>query len=130
MILDTSFVIDVMEEKEEAVLKLKEIIKSGDLQLITSLTIFELFTGLARSKRPTEERNKITKVLEGQNIISFDKESAEIGGEIDGKLIADGNGINIVDSMIAGIALIKKEKIVTRNIKDFSRIKNLEIETY
>ena len=38
--------------------------------------------------------------------------------------------IQPIDCMIAGIALIRKEKVLTRNVKDFSKIKDLEIETY
>ena len=70
------------------------------------------------------------KTIGGLVIIPFDKQAAERGGEIDGSLIKAGNKIGIIDSMIAGIALIRKEKILTRNVKDFSRVKGLEIDTY
>lgn len=130
MIFDTSFIIDLMDRNGNALLKLNDIIKRGDSQLVTSLTIFELFSGLVRSKRPVDEKNKILKVLEGQTILVLDKESAEKAGEIDGHLISEGKCIGAVDCMIAGITLTKKEKLVTKDIKDFSRIKGLELETY
>ncbi|PIN81212.1 hypothetical protein COV11_02340 [Candidatus Woesearchaeota archaeon CG10_big_fil_rev_8_21_14_0_10_30_7] len=130
MILDTTFLIDVMDEDDKAVAKLLDIIKKGEPQLITAPTIFELFTGITRSKKPEQEKNKIIKVLEGQIVVHLDNNSAEKAGEIDGNLMKDGKPIGVIDSMIAGIALIKKDKILTRNIKDFSKIKGLEIETY
>ncbi|MBI2671825.1 PIN domain-containing protein [Candidatus Woesearchaeota archaeon] len=130
MIFDTSFIIDLMRNKKEAVDKLKEIKSKGDTQTTTALSIFELFTGLAISKKPAEEKNKIISALEGQIVIPLEKESAAKAGEIDGTLIKEGNAIGLIDSMIAGIALIKKEKVLTRNAKDFSKVKGLEIETY
>ncbi len=130
MILDTTFVIDIMDNDKEAVNKLHELIKRGENQLITAPTVFELYSGMARSKKPANEKNKITKILNGQLIIHFDNDAAERGGEIDGNLIKDGKTIQPIDCMIAGIALVRKEKVLTRNIKDFSKIKDLEIETY
>lgn len=34
------------------------------------------------------------------------------------------------DAMIAGIALLSNETILTKNVEHFSRIRNLKIETY
>ncbi len=130
MILDTSFIIDLMRNEQKAVAKLQELIKRGEPQLVTSLTIFELFSGLVRCKKPSEEKEKILKVLAGQLVLNLDEQSAKISGEIDGNLIKEGNMLEPIDCMIAGIALAKKDKVLTRNVKDFSRIKSLEIESY
>ncbi|MBI4919598.1 PIN domain-containing protein [archaeon] len=130
MIFDTTFLIDVMDNDASAVAKLFDLVGKGEPQLITAPTIFELFSGLARSKKPQQERNKVIKILEGQLVVNFDNNSAEKAGEIDGNLINEGKSIGVIDSMIAGIALEKKDKLLTRNVKDFSRIKGLEVETY
>lgn len=130
MIFDTSFVIDVMRADEAAVLKLRDISIMGEKRIVTSPTIFELFSGLARSQKPSLEKNKIMRILKSQMIIELDNESAEKAGEIHGSLIKSGNGIASLDSMIAGIALVRHEKVLTRNAKDFSKVKGLEIETY
>lgn len=34
------------------------------------------------------------------------------------------------DAMIAGIALINDESVLTKNVEHFSRIRDLKIETY
>lgn len=130
MILDTTFVVDLMNNDSKAVEKLYNMSKNGDTIFITSLTVFELFSGLYRSKKPVEEKKKIVASLENQLILSFDNNSAEKAGEIDGNLIKEGKMIDPIDCMIAGIALGKKEKVLTRNIKDFGRINGLEVETY
>lgn len=130
MIFDTTFIIDIMKNDEKAISKLNEIIKKGETQLITALTIFELFSGISRSNQPEKEKNKVIKILKGQLILHLDNDSAEKAGEIDGNLIKRGEDIGPIDCMISGIALVKKEKVLTRNIEDFKKIKGLEIETY
>ena len=130
MILDTSFIIDIMKNDKKAIDKLEILIKSNETLMITAPSIFELFSGFARSSKPVDEKNKILKVLRGQLIVHLDNDSAEKAGEIDGTLVREGKMIGPIDCMISGIALIKKEKVLTRNAKDFSKIKDLEIETY
>ena len=130
MIVDTSFVIDLMKNNKDAIAAYKKLQIIGEPLLVTSFTVFELFTGITRSKRPAEEKNKVINILKGQIIIPFENEAAEKAGEIDGTLAKDGYIIEGTDVMIAGICLVKNEKILTRDIKDFSKIKGLKIETY
>ncbi len=130
MILDTTFVIDIMKNEEKATAKLNELIRKGEPQLITALTIFELFSGITQSSKPSAEKTKITKTIGNQIVLHLDNNAAEKAGDIHGILVKEGDMIDPVDSMIAGIALIKKEKVLTRNVKDFKKVKGLEIETY
>ena len=130
MILDTSFIIDLLRKKENALKKLEELTKKNEPLIITNLTIFELSSGLVKSQKYEKEKQEIEKVLESQLITSLNKQSAEKAGEIDGQLSREGNSIGSIDIMIGAIALLRKEKVLTRDINDFSRIKNLEIETY
>ena len=130
MIADTCFIIDLLENDSNAIAKLEDLEKKGEHQDITALTVFELFSGIAQSSRPQEEREKVMSILNNQTIVNFDRASAEKAGEIDGTLAKQGNRIEIIDSMLAGIALKNQERVITRNVKHFSRIKGLEIEEY
>lgn len=69
------------------------------------------------------------KVINTTSTTSDDFSALE-AGIIDGTLIKEGKMIDPLDSMIAGIAMHKHKKIITRNIKDFSRIKGLKLERY
>ncbi len=129
MIFDTDFIIDVMENKPKAIDKLKRLITSGEPEIVAAPTIFELYSGLVQSSKPELERKKILQVLSRVLILPLDASSAERGGEIDGLLTKAGQQIEPVDSMIAGIALAKGETVLTRNVKHFSRIAGLRIET-
>ncbi len=53
-----------------------------------------------------------------------------MGGSIYGELLAKGETIDPEDAMLAGIAKSHHEKVLTRNVKHFSRIEGLTIETY
>jgi predicted nucleic acid-binding protein len=64
------------------------------------------------------------------NILGLDAECAAKAGEVQGKLIRKGKMINPEDAMIAGIALINNETVLTKNVEHFSRIRDLKIETY
>lgn len=130
MIFDTSFLIDIMQNDRDALLKLSELIKKNEPQGITVISVFELYTGILRSNKPDEEKEKVERVLKGQELFGLDEESAKKAGIIDGKLFKRGQIICIPDGMIAGIALTKNQKVLTRNIKDFAKIDGLEIETY
>ncbi|MBI5392839.1 PIN domain-containing protein [Candidatus Woesearchaeota archaeon] len=130
MIFDTCFIIDLMNNDTDAVAKLHELIKSDEPQLVTAVTIYELFSGMTKSNKPEGEKNKIMKVLNGQVILALDNDSAQKAGEIDGTLIKEGKMVDPIDILIAGITLTKKEKLLTRNIRDFSKVKGIELESY
>ena len=97
---------------------------------VTTPTIFELWSGIAYSSKPEEEKRKVTAVLESQLILDLDKPCAEEAGKIDGMLVKQGATIEPEDCMIAGIAQHHDEPILTRNVKHFSRIKSVRLETY
>ncbi len=130
MILDTDFMIDLMDKQPIAVNKLQECLTLDEPIYTTSLTIFELFTGVFRSNRSMEEKEKVTRILQGKPVFHLDAKAGEKAGEWHGTLMKQGEMINVIDTLIAGIALTKKDKVLTRNIKDFSKIKGLRVETY
>ncbi len=130
MILDTTFLIDLLQNKIEATEKLRLLqTKNIPISIATS-SIVEIWTGLYYTKKTEIEKKKILDVLESQIIHNLDKESAEKAGEINGALIKTGQQIEIIDSMIAGIAYKNNEPILTRNIKHFNKIKEVKIEVY
>jgi len=130
MILDTGVIIDVMGNDKAAVRKIKELAARREPQIITSPSIFELYSGVSQSHKPETEKRKILSTLANLLIWHFDAEGAGKGGEIDGRLVSEGQRIDPIDSMIAGIALSKGQAVLSRNVKHFSRIPELRIETY
>ena len=129
MIADTSFIIDIMDGDALALQKLSVVEKGGTPLNVTALTVFELWSGIARSKKKEDEKKKVRGVLLNQSVVDFDRFSAELAGSIHGELFERGTPIGSVDSMIAGIARMRGEKILTRNVKHFQRA-GVDVEMY
>ncbi|OGJ17383.1 hypothetical protein A3K73_06190 [Candidatus Pacearchaeota archaeon RBG_13_36_9] len=97
---------------------------------MASPTIIELIRGLDSLNLRETEKDRIEDFISLVTTLSLDRKSAIKAGNIDSELIKKGEKIDIEDVMIAAIAITNNERLVTRNEKHFSRIKNLEIETY
>ena len=130
MILDTCFIIDLMRGDEKAKLKLDEIFQLNEEHYISALTVFELFSGVAQSSQSITEKQKVRNTLKSQNVISLDYKNSELAGTIFGTQILSGNKLTVVDTMIAATAQLKGQAVLTRNIKDFQKIPNTQVEGY
>ncbi len=129
MILDTCFIIDLLNNQKDAVKKSQELDQQNIPIFTTAVTVFEIWQGVSDIKNKGK-LEKINILLESTGLLNLDQESAKIGGKIHRELYEYGEPIQPEDSMIAGISLKYGKKILTRNTKHFSRIKSLEIETY
>jgi len=129
VILDTTVIIDVLNKHPEAIAKLQELLEKNEPIIITTPSIFELWSCVAQSKKPEEEKQKIKQVLQHQIIWDLDEPAAEKAGLIDGTLISQGKQIQPEDAMIAGIALTNKDDVLTRNVKDFAKA-GVKVQTY
>jgi predicted nucleic acid-binding protein len=129
-LLDTTFLIDLMKGKQEAVEKLKKMESEMIPIFVSTPTIFELWTGIMATQKSDKEKQKVIEVLSSINNLDLDLESAKVAGEINGTLLKKGEMIDPEDCMIAGIAKTNNESILTRNTQHFGRIKGIKIETY
>lgn len=129
MILDTTFIIDLLNNDESAVSKSGELDKENIPVFTTAVSVFEIWQGTA-DITDKNKLNRINLLLSSIGLLEFDLESAKIAGKIHSGLYDAGTPIQPEDSMIAGICLKNNSKLITRNIKHFSRINGLKIETY
>ncbi len=130
MLLDTSFIVDLLRGKKSAVNKINELEAESIATNISAPSIFELFVGLSLTKKPSVEKKKIMDVLISWGNLALDSDSAVIAGKIHGELINEGQMIDPEDSMIAGIAIKHNESVLTRNTNHFNRIPDLQVEEY
>lgn len=95
----------------------------------TEINLFEVFYGVFR--RNIKQEKEITEEFFNSLDILNSNGCGEMAASIFCELINNGNEIHQNDCLIAAILLLNGcDKIITRNVKDFSRIKNLEIITY
>jgi len=107
LIADTSFIIDIMAKDPAAIKKAQALEETGLSIVIGTPTLFELFAGVAQSRKPEEEKSKIITTLSSISQLSLDSPSASAGGLIYGEKTRTGRTIDPEDAMIAGIAKVK-----------------------
>jgi len=128
--LDTTFIIDLLRNNKEAVSIKEKLEKSSESIAIASPTIIELIRGLDSIHLRKDEENKINNFIDSIIVYPLGKQSAITSGNIHRELSKNGDIIDLEDIMIAGIVLTNNEKLITRNVKHFERIKGLKIEGY
>ena len=130
MIQDTSFIIDLLRGDETAERLLDIIEKEAQPQKVSSVTVLELYEGVARSQMPESKQKRILDILETKHVVSADRAVMRKAGKLSGELVNDGKRIEREDCIIAATALLNDEPIITRNTKHFGRVDGLEIRSY
>ena len=97
---------------------------------ISSVTVFEIEFGLAKSNSPSHLREFLQKLQKRSELLSLDEPSAAHAGRLRAHLAALGQPIGSYDLLIAGIALAHKLTLVTRNTREFERVPGLKIENW
>jgi len=123
--LDTNVVIEYLKDKNSPAAKL--ILSLKKEVAITSITLYELYYGPQVIGR-TKELLDIDSLRKHILVLPFDEKSAEIAAHIDASLHKRGQPVGLRDVFIASIALANNLIIVTRNIRDFQRIKQVKEE--
>lgn len=130
MIQDTSFIIDLLRGDENATRLLDIVEKEARPQKVSSVTVLELYEGVARSQTPVTKRERILEILETKHVVSADHTVMRKAGKLSGELINGGERIEREDCIIAATALLNDEPVITRNTKHFGRIDGLEVRSY
>ena len=134
IIIDTSACIDYLNGNEQ----LKKLISDQEnLIHITSVTVYEINIGLEKTRRKISEKrykelNKTwLEFISGMEIFSLGNKEAERAAKIYDLLESEGLRIDDNDILIAGTMLTNGiKKIITKNVKHFERIKDIEVLSY
>ncbi|MFC5133712.1 MULTISPECIES: type II toxin-antitoxin system VapC family toxin [Haloferacaceae] len=129
MLLDTSFLIDLMNGDEDAVEKARELETELVQQRLSSMTLFELYYGIARATESEAEREKVEAVLDSKPVHPADAAVMRKAGRIAGELQNEGTPVGDGDVIIAATAEVVEEAVLTRNVDDFERL-GVDIEEY
>lgn len=129
MILDSTFLVDVLRSAE-SVHELVANIDPTGTPFVSTITIKELFEGICLSDASDAERSAVRELLEDVNEIPFDREIAFQAGEINARLVSNGEPIDETDVQIGATALVHGYPVVTRNVDHFERLDGLDVVTY
>lgn len=129
MILDTTFLVDVLRGSESVADLVEEIDRTG-APFVSSITVMELSEGIRRSDASTAERAAVEDLLTDIEKFPFDHDCATRAGELLVELEQAGEPAETTDAMIAATALVHDHAVVTRNVDHFERVDGLEVLTY
>jgi predicted nucleic acid-binding protein len=129
VILDTSFLIDLMNGDDGAIQRTREMEANFVQQRLSSMTLFELYYGVPLSTEPETERETIEQVLTSKPIHPADTAVMREAGRLAGELQNEGTPIDDGDVIVGATAEVVAEPVLTRNIDDFERL-GVDIETY
>lgn len=128
--IDTSIFVDVLRTKPVDSSKLLfKSLQEGTEGFVSAITVAELSVGAYKSHRK-DAFEKTFKLLSLVNIVDVTKEIAVKGGGIYAELLKNGEEIELNDCLIAATSLsLGVQEMVTRDIRHFTRIKNIRAVT-
>lgn len=126
--LDTSFCIDVMRNKNASLLHRFKA-NSNDMA-ISTVVLHELLYGAANGENPQRARSKVEEFCTAIAVLDFDDDAAAQSGDIRADLRKKGNMIGAYDLLIAGHARSLGLIVVTSNMGEFSRVEGLRCENW
>ena len=125
MIADTDVLIDFLQGNNPTADRIALELERGQLRT-TAVTRFELLAG-ARSAR---QEKLIIELLGALPCLSLDAAAADRAADVRRTLERKGEGIGMGDSLIAGITLVHRGVLLTRNRQHFERVPGLALGTF
>lgn len=132
ILLDTTVAVTVINKRSRLVeAEFRQRLLSGETIALSSIVIFELEYGIARSARKRENVLALASFLDAvSGVIDFDAEDAAVAGSVRAALAAAGTPISPYDVLIGAQALRRGATLVTANTREFARIKGLTVEDW
>ncbi len=124
MILETSFVVDLLRGDSRALAKARELDGGDEPVYLPTPTLFELWEGVARSSRVRRSRRLLEDFIEAQDVLPFGPQDAREAGFLSGKLKKQGRAMGTVDIQLAGMTKARGETLLTGD-RDFSALSGL-----
>jgi tRNA(fMet)-specific endonuclease VapC len=127
--LDTDISSYVMKRSHDAVLKRLQKVPVGDV-CISVITKSELLYGVELSPRRTQDQAALDAYLRYVEVLEYPDEAALHYAQIRAGLKVSGTMIGANDLLIAAHARSLGLTLVTNNTREFTRVRNLQIENW
>jgi tRNA(fMet)-specific endonuclease VapC len=127
-LLDTNAVIALLKDEPAIFRKrLRRAVSRGAAIAVSSIVLYELWYGVARSARRRENAERLRVFLSGGiEVSAFDEEDARTAGDLRATLEGAGTPIGPYDLLIAAQALRTGATLVTANVAEFTRVPGLQ----
>lgn len=126
MLLDSTFLFDLIGRSDAAESKLDELIETETPVSISTLSIYEVRLGLRESEHEIFEE-----ILASMVVLPLGLAESQRALSIQRPLHDQDKPIGDVDSLIAATAVESSDpRVLTRNLGEFERVEGLIVETY
>jgi len=98
-----------------------------DQVAVSTVSLYELETGLRKSAHSRQRRKQLDALVSAARVWVLDQASAAAAADVRAALESKGQPIGPLDTLIAGIALAHGATLVTRNLREFSRVQRLAV---
>lgn len=129
MILDSTFVHDLVREKQIATDKLGDLIDAGTPVSLSAITVFEVGVGLRGAG--AQYRQQFNSAVNALEVVPLGVSETRRALDIQLDLYDRGEAIGARDVLIAGtVAERADSRVLTRNTDEFARVDAIEVESY
>jgi tRNA(fMet)-specific endonuclease VapC len=128
-LLDTNICIYIINNRPRKVVEKIKTFKPSQIKL-SAISIGELEYGVSKSKNREKNRIALIDFISAFDILPFGDNDAEVFGLLRADLELRGEVIGSYDMQIASQAIANDLILVTNNIKEFKRIKELRLDNW
>jgi len=123
--LDTNTVLDYFRGRG-AVAKNLLAVPPGEVAL-PAIVAYEVWVGVLGSQNAKRRQSQYEQFLASVEVLAFDAVVGRRAAELRHALERRGEGVGPMDTLIAATALAHNAILVTRNVREFSRIQGLKV---
>jgi predicted nucleic acid-binding protein len=132
--LDSSLLIDLQREtardRPGPAFEALEAIDEDEVLGISVHVLCELRVGAELSKKPLREHDALDRLLSGLVIAYPDKRFGPTYARLLAAIERSGRSVAAMDLLVATAAIVDEAPLLTRNVKDFSRVPGLRVLGY
>ena len=127
-LLDTNAVIALLKNEPPIFRKrLRRTVSKGAALAVSSIVLYELWYGVARSGHRRDNAERLRVFLSGGIAVnSFSEDDAMTAGELRATMEAAGTPIGPYDVLIAAQALRSNATLITADVSEFARVPGLQ----
>jgi len=134
MIVDTSFVLDILDDVDAAVSKERELEADGVPLVIPSMTVLELYIGVGKVANTEDERQQVETILDAYPLVDMTPRIARRAGRLLGERTTEtageeGPGIGKGDAAIAATAIERDEPVLAAD-GHYGTVPGVTLERY
>ena len=126
-LIDTDWVIDYLDGDGDVVRRVKDLLPNGIGISVVSLA--ELYDGVAYSRNPVASESLLGIFLDDLDIVPLDEGVCRLFGVERGRLRSSGAMIGDFDLLIGCTAKFHGVTVLTNNVRHFTRIPELVVES-